>query len=59
MLKEPFCEHEAFDLRQLMSHLQMPRWSIVDRKQQASWIDGCSIGGKTSGIVHCFVTCSL
>lgn len=23
MLKEPFCERGAFDLRQLMSHLQM------------------------------------
>jgi len=43
MLKEPFCEHEAFDLRQLMLHLQMLRSSKVDRKQQAGWIDGCSI----------------
>lgn len=59
MLKEPFCVHEAFDLQLLMSHLQMLHWLIVDQKQQVSWIDDCSIGGKTSGIVHCFETYSL
>lgn len=59
MLKGPFCERGAFGLRRLMLRLQMPRLLTADRKRRASWIDGCSIGGKTSGIVHCAETCSL